>query len=220
MALMDSSHHYQSTDLNEITKKFTLRFMAGAHLSAMALWERASRRVENAQRLLPETVDVRIPAGFLGLAGVYNIGEHFKYELKRGIASISCMRPAMGWEQGFDSMSPCLLFKSLLTRPGLSIGAEGETDPAAQVQVRGTDLMPPSLFIVSHKDITVPPDSSFAFHSLLSTQLGCEARVVLDEVLCHVDFVIWHEGWGKLKTHVGPYLEEILNFVRVQPPQQ
>jgi hypothetical protein len=189
MALMDSSHHYQSTDLNEITKKFTLRFMAGAHLSAMALWERASRRVENAQRLLPETVDVRIPAGFLGLAGVYNIGEHFKYELQRGVAAVSCMRPVMGWEQGFDSMSPSLLFESLLTLPGVSFLPAGETDPAAQTQVRGLDLMPRCLFIVSHNDITVPPDSSFAFNSMLLA-LGCESRVVINDSLGHGDFVL------------------------------
>ncbi|KAG0567563.1 hypothetical protein KC19_7G143700 [Ceratodon purpureus] len=199
---------------------FIMGHSSGSHLCAMVLWERACRRIENAQQPLPENVDIRIPAGYLGLAGVYNIGEHFKYELKRGVGAISCMRPAMGWEQGFDSMSPSLLFKSLLSRPGVSFGANNDMDSTAQIHIRGEDLFPRTLFIVSNKDITVPPDSSFAFDTLLSTEFGCESRVVVHDVLSHVDFVIWHEGWGKLKPHVGPFLEDILNFVRVEPSQQ
>ena len=185
----------------------------------MVLWERASRRVENAQRPLPENIDARIPAGFLGLAGVYNISEHFKYEVQRGVAAVSCMRPVMGWEQGFDSMSPSLLFESLLTIPGVSFVADDATEPSDRIQVRGVDLMPRSLFIVSHNDITVPPDTSYAFNSMLIT-LGCESRVVVNDSLGHGDFVLWHEGWGKVRAHVGPYLETILNFVGVEVPQK
>lgn len=191
--------------------------MTGAHLSSMVMWERAIRRVENAQRPLPEELDIRIPAGFLGLAGVYNIGQHFKYEMRRGVGPISCMRPAMGWEQGFDSMSPSLLFESLLTLPGVSFVADGHTDPVAHIQVRGLDLVPRCLFIVSHKDTVVPPESSLAFNSMLLS-LACESRVVLHEGLNHEDFVLWHRGWGHWKPHIGPFLEDVLNFVTAEFP--
>ena len=185
----------------------------------MVLWERASRRVENARRPLPEQVDIRIPAGFLGLAGVYNIGEHFKYEVRRGVGAISCMRPAMGGEEEFDSMSPSLLFESLLTLPGVSFIGDSHPDPSAQIQVRGLDFMPRCLFLVSNKDITVPPDTSFAFNSMLQT-LACESRVVQHEELSHEDFVLWYRGWGNLKSHLGPYLEDIMNFVLQEFPQK
>jgi len=159
---------------------------------------------------------MRIPHGFLGLAGVYNIGEHFKYEVLRGVGAVSCMRPANGWEAQFDSMSPSLLFESLLLQKDVEFVAAGETGPRLSKvpNIRGLDLAPRCLLIASNHDITVPPTSSLAFNAMLQT-LGCETRVVLHDEMAHDDFCLWHRGWGTLKTHLGPFLEEVLRFVTV-----
>lgn len=177
----------------------------------MVLWERARRRLEKLQRPISEELDIRNPCGFLGLAGVYNIGEHFKYEVGRGVGAISCMRPANGGEEHFDDMSPSLLFESLLVHRGMSFVKEF-TEVSSEGEVKGVDLVPPCLFLVSHQDTVVPPTSSFAFHSMLQT-LCCESQVILHDSLNHEDFVLLHRGWGTLKPHIGPYVEDILNFV-------
>jgi hypothetical protein len=183
----------------------------GAHLASMVMWERARRRLEKLQQPIPEELDIRIPHGFLGLAGVYNIGEHFKYEVGRGVGALSCMRPANGGEENFDDMSPSLLFESLLVHGGISFVKEF-AELSSEVEVKGVDLVPPCLFLASHQDTVVPPTSSYAFHSMLQT-LCCESHVILHDSLNHEDFVLWHKGWGTLKPHIGPYVEDILNFV-------
>lgn len=194
---------------------FLMGHSSGAHLSSMMLWERASRLVKNAERPIPEQLDLRIPYGYLGLAGVYNISEHFKYEASRGVEAISCMRPAMGWEESFDSMSPTLLFGALLMQGGASFATNRYTDTTTEIQVRGLNLAPKCLFLASREDLVVPPTSSLAINSVLQT-LGCDSRVIVYEDLKHEDFVLWHKGWGTLKSHVGSYLEEILKFVMVE----
>lgn len=207
---------------------FLMGHSSGAHLCAMVLWERANRRIEKTlnPKLSPH-LDVRIPRGFLGLAGVYNIGEHFKYEVGRGVGAISCMRPANGWEPQFDAMSPSLLFESLLLHKGVKFlhtdgktggKTDGGTDREADSSIstalsfKGLDLVPRCLLIASIRDITVPPTSSVAFNAMLQT-LGCETRVVMHDEMAHEDFALWHRGWGSLKTHVGPFIEEVLRFV-------
>jgi acetyl esterase/lipase len=173
---------------------------SGAHLGAMVLWERARRRAEKAQQ---QELDKRIPHGFIGLAGVYNIGEHFKYEKWRGVDAVSCMRRANGWEPQFDAMSPSLLFESLLLQKGVKF-------------VKGSDLVPKCLLIASKKDVTVPPSTSFAFHSMLQT-LGCDSTLSLHEEMAHEDYCLWHRGWGSLKPHLGSFLEEVFRFVYSEP---
>lgn len=189
--------------------------ITGGHLCAMLLWERARLRVEKALRPISEKLDTRIPAGFVGLAGVYNIDEHYKYEVGRGVGAISCMRPAMNGESGFDSMSPSLLFESLLVQGGVTFVKDGIIGSAAGVQIKGVDLVPTCLLLASHSDNVVPPNSSFALDKMLRV-LGCDSRVILHEVLRHEDFVLWYEGWGKFKSRIGPYLEDILNFVTAE----
>eukprot|EP00271_Cylindrocystis_brebissonii_P017054 TRINITY_DN4270_c0_g1_i1.p1 TRINITY_DN4270_c0_g1~~TRINITY_DN4270_c0_g1_i1.p1 ORF type:complete len:840 (+),score=138.57 TRINITY_DN4270_c0_g1_i1:101-2620(+) len=105
---------------------------SGAHICSMALWERAKTRLVNlllpskttdaslpessaagAEHSKPATGDERQPYCFVGLAGVYDITEHYRYEESRGVAAISCLRPANGGLLGFPAMSPALLLNAL-----------------------------------------------------------------------------------------------------------
>jgi len=62
----------------------------------MALWRRAQRR-------LPP------PKLFVGLAGVYHVEQHFRFEAARDLSLISTMRHAVGGEASFDDQSPAVL---------------------------------------------------------------------------------------------------------------
>eukprot|EP00850_Spirogloea_muscicola_P018987 SM000180S03512 [mRNA] locus=s180:259993:262654:- [translate_table: standard] len=98
---------------------------SGAHICAMLLWQRCSRRLAadrdagapSARASASASLDARQPNRFVGLSGVYNIAEHLMHERKRGVASISCMTPATGGEPNFAAMSPSLLFQSLAPPP-------------------------------------------------------------------------------------------------------
>ena len=60
---------------------------AGAHLWFMALLGRA-RAARQCPLQLQEggaaRADARMPARFIGMAGVYDIGQHYQYEAARG----------------------------------------------------------------------------------------------------------------------------------------
>ncbi|KAH7280613.1 hypothetical protein KP509_36G005800 [Ceratopteris richardii] len=104
---------------------------AGAHLCALVMWERfkalqqlqgrkaAAKRDSPISALSSAEIcedldeqDVRQPSNFIGLAGVYDIVEHLKYEQKRGVDRMSSMTPAMGGENVLEAMSPVHLFHS------------------------------------------------------------------------------------------------------------
>jgi len=74
---------------------------AGAHLCAMALLHRAAQH--KSQR--PE-IDRRMPSQFIGMAGVYDIAQHYEYEDGRGVAKLSTMARAMGGHDRFGQLSP------------------------------------------------------------------------------------------------------------------
>ncbi len=69
---------------------------AGAHLWFMALLgrARAARRRGGA--------DARMPARFVGMAGVYDIGQHYRYEAARGAPPAAHPREVQGmcWREG------------------------------------------------------------------------------------------------------------------------
>lgn len=67
---------------------------------------------------------MRQPRAFAGLAGVYDIGEHLKFEQWRGVALLSCMTPANGGPDGFPDVSAVRLFECLGAEVGKS-GREG-----------------------------------------------------------------------------------------------
>ncbi|MCO5581636.1 hypothetical protein L7F22_035525 [Adiantum nelumboides] len=127
---------------------------AGAHLCALVLWERFKaaqclqhRWAAEAGILSPELrpeideedldkQDIRQPCNFIGMAGVYDIVGHLKYEQKRGVDSLSCMTPAMGGKHLLEAMSPVHLFQSMGASTSISsVGAnhgsvEGNIDSA------------------------------------------------------------------------------------------
>ena len=70
---------------------------AGAHLCTMALLHRAAsagRRLTEQYDQQP--VDVRMPAAFVGIAGVYDISQHFDYERRRGVEVCAGAHPRSG----------------------------------------------------------------------------------------------------------------------------
>lgn len=52
---------------------------------------------------------------FAGMAGCYDIGLHYDYEVGRGVAYLSTMARAMGGSQGFDPQSPAVILNSIAT---------------------------------------------------------------------------------------------------------
>lgn len=63
---------------------------------------------------------MRQPRTFVGLAGVYDIAEHLKFEQWRGVAALSCMTPANGGPEAFGEVSTVRLFENLAQEVGTS----------------------------------------------------------------------------------------------------
>ncbi|GAQ90293.1 alpha beta-hydrolases superfamily protein [Klebsormidium nitens] len=104
---------------------------SGAHICSLALYHRAKRLLASrASPRMSTDVSVRQPRTFAGLAGVYDIAEHLKFEQWRGVALLSCMTPANGGPEGFPDVSTVRLFESLGAEVGKSErkedGFEGE----------------------------------------------------------------------------------------------
>ncbi|EIE21216.1 alpha/beta-hydrolase [Coccomyxa subellipsoidea C-169] len=117
-------------------KVTALGHSAGAQLWAMVLLHRAMTASE--QRLRKEsrteidqgaaTVDCRMPAQFIGMAGVYDIGKHYQYEAARGVHFLSTMARAIGGAARFASQSPA----AILARAAARSSGPKESEPAAQ----------------------------------------------------------------------------------------
>ncbi|KAK6187961.1 hypothetical protein SNE40_005877 [Patella caerulea] len=84
--------------------------------------------------------------GFIGIAGVYHIRDHYLHEATRGVEDISSMGQAMYGEDHFDRFSPTVIVKNLKSSISLP----------KTVLVHGTD------------DIVVPLESSTRFGEALS----------------------------------------------------
>ncbi|KAH3869565.1 uncharacterized protein LOC127868053 [Dreissena polymorpha] len=82
---------------------------------------------------------------FIGLAGVYHIGDHFKHEMSRGVEDVSMMARAMRGDTNFDMFSPTCILRRM----------ETPLDFPKTVLIHGTD------------DYVVPLSSS----SLLAAEL-------------------------------------------------
>ena len=79
-----------TVDCRQIT---ALGHSAGAHLWFMALLGRtraARQRPLQYQEGGAARADARMPARFIGMAGVYDIGQHYQYEAARG--TYSCLQ--------------------------------------------------------------------------------------------------------------------------------
>ncbi|MCO5574221.1 hypothetical protein L7F22_028003 [Adiantum nelumboides] len=125
---LDNVEHYGG-DPQKVT---LMGHSAGAHLCALVIWERFKAAQQLQQRrvaaeawnltseLWPEICDedmeeqdTRQPHNFIGLAGVFDIVEHLKFERKRGVDTMSSMTPAMGGKHLLEAMSPVHLFQSV-----------------------------------------------------------------------------------------------------------
>lgn len=125
--------------------------------------------VENGGELEEESqlppFDSRLPFAFLGLSGVYEIGEHFRYEERRGVAVLSCMAKANGGFLGFPGNSPALLVGALGKCLGEKINLVKETGEDVDKNViiggrlRGDDSVATGVFSrnVDSDDLNIIP---------------------------------------------------------------
>lgn len=88
---------------------------AGAHLCAMALLERSRSHDSVDEQASTINSKVRMPDCFVGIAGVYDIAQHFEYEKSRNVHHLSTMKRAMGGEDMFPLHSPTVVLKRSLS---------------------------------------------------------------------------------------------------------
>ncbi len=129
---------------------------AGAHLAACAVVRRSITPPP-----LPQL------HAFVGVAGVYDVEEHFRYETQRGVQNLSTMEAAMGGQDAFARHSPCL-----------ALGAV-ETSLAAR--------LPPMLLLSSLADSTVPTTQSDAMLAAALSAGACATHLVYDTIT-HLQF--------------------------------
>lgn len=217
--VFDNAEHYGG-DPYRVT---LMGHSAGAHLAALVVWERFKSRQQLWQRRAEaahvsamseideedlDEKDTRQPCNFVGLAGVYDIVEHLKYEQKRGVDTMSCMTPAMGGRHLVEAMSPVRLFHSVIGNASSTIqeccncGSEGigvdedahcsSSSSSSNANYRnycGSEF-PRCTLLCSSGDTVVPPDTSKALHAVLQEQLGLQSELRVFDNLRHGDFVI------------------------------
>ncbi len=71
-----------------------------------------------------ERCSPQMPARFIGMAGVYDIAQHYEYESSRGVHEISTMKRVMGGAQGFQRFSPTVLLREAAGAAGVGHSAE------------------------------------------------------------------------------------------------
>jgi acetyl esterase/lipase len=147
---------------------------AGAHLCALALLARAGGAGDStvdaaASEASTRNADARMPALFLGMAGCYDVGEHFEYERGRGVETLSTMARACGGAANFAAASPAVALR-----------AGGPRAAAA---------LPPTLLLASRADGVVPARQTAALEAALRAAGGRSRSVVYDDA-GHGDFVV------------------------------
>jgi acetyl esterase/lipase len=129
---------------------------SGAHIGALHLIQAASSG---------QTTRIK---GFVGFSGVYDIGEHYKFEAGRGVEEVSPMKPAAGGIDHFDEHSPTLLVPAL--------------------DEEAIRRMPPMLLLHGDADATVPLSSAECFHQALKAA-GAVASLEVLPATDHMDFL-------------------------------
>jgi acetyl esterase/lipase len=111
---------------------FLVGHSAGAHLCAMSLLERSKNKKD-------------MPDCFVGMAGVYDIEQHYEYERSRHVHHLSTMKRAIGGHGKFPVNSPTIVLKKSmhgqLRRPCNNPILHGEKIPSrvGLVQCRTID---------------------------------------------------------------------------------
>eukprot|EP00026_Physarum_polycephalum_P011665 Phypoly_transcript_11905.p1 GENE.Phypoly_transcript_11905~~Phypoly_transcript_11905.p1 ORF type:complete len:320 (+),score=42.29 Phypoly_transcript_11905:205-1164(+) len=88
----------------EPDKIYFVGHSAGAHLGALVILRNAL------QGGTKEDITIK---GFIGLAGPYDIRDHYEHEFKRGVEHLSPMKNTMGGIKDFHNHSPSALAKTL-----------------------------------------------------------------------------------------------------------
>jgi len=70
-------------------------------------------------------MSVPVPAAFIGMSSVYDIGRHFEFESLRGVAGISTMGRACGGAVNFDAISPAAILRRAAASAGDGCSSKG-----------------------------------------------------------------------------------------------
>lgn len=84
-------------------KIFFMGHSAGAHLGALAILQNALQKKENEMEV----------KGFIGLAGPYDIRDHYEHEFTRGVEHLSPMKTTMGGINNFHNHSPSTIAQTI-----------------------------------------------------------------------------------------------------------
>ncbi|XP_057688376.1 uncharacterized protein si:dkey-193c22.1 isoform X1 [Corythoichthys intestinalis] len=141
---------------------------AGAHLCVLTTLFLIDAREELFIEASKQRDLVSVIKGIIGLSGVYNIMEHYKYEQERGVEYVSAMHKAMNGVENFPYYSPTYWLEKF------------DQDKLKRV--------PPLTLIHGTCDIMVPADASTKFSELL-TSLSLKASLYLLPALDHTEMV-------------------------------
>lgn len=132
-------HHHHSKHIDIKKKKrgkpciTLLGHSAGAQLCAMALLQRIttpttleadsppspSPPLEPRPSNITTTTTTIMPDRFIGMAGVYDLAQHYEYERSRGVHELSTMKRAAGGAALFDTQSPAVILQQLASSSSL-----------------------------------------------------------------------------------------------------
>ncbi|KAK9840822.1 hypothetical protein WJX81_007272 [Elliptochloris bilobata] len=197
------------------TQISALGHSAGAHLWFMALLgrARAARRPPRSgtPQDTPVRADVRMPARFVGMAGVYDIGQHYEYEAGRGVALLSTMaRAVAGADFARDGAAPPQPKAFAAQSPARLLALAAGSLPAREPTLAGQALarriggaegaltledaarLPPCVLMSSCADVTVPwAESAEMYWRLVDCSVPAE-HLVYPQEPSHSDFVtVW-----------------------------
>ena len=116
---------------------FLVGHSSGANICALALLELGKRGAR----------EINLITGFVALAGVFDVVDHFKFESRRGVAQFSPMAAAAGGAENYWECSPTLLVKQW----------------SAQSDRPLASFMPRTLVFHGKRDVVVPLTSSQLF---------------------------------------------------------
>eukprot|EP01038_Epipyxis_sp_PR26KG_P016998 gene16998-23345_t len=111
-AIIPEQANYVSDAMNFIRELFQDEYSiilcghsSGANICALSILQ----NIQNSNNL-------KIPHTFIGLAGVYNIINHYEFEKNRGVHEISPMKAAAQGEAFFEYCSPSLITRKALVK--------------------------------------------------------------------------------------------------------